>query len=275
MPAFPSDNQRDKRVLLIGGLLIAAVIVYFIGKNIFFENGNGDSIPGSAAVNDSAQTRVPLIAPDVLLKKIQNGDSVALVDVRSKEAYDLEHIAHALSLPIGSLQNFSPVKDEAVVIIFSENDPEVFETAKNIMNEKSFAYFFLKGGFEGWKTLNAPIVSAGDPNSFVDQSKVTYLSVEELKKLLVQKTPPLFILDVQTEDNFKKKHLEGSVNIPIDQLERRIGEVPAGRQIVVYGENDLASFLGGVRLSDLGIFSVRTLTGGKYLSSLSGLPLEP
>lgn len=273
MPTSYPDNNRDKRTFLIGGLLILAVVVYFIGKDIFFENAG--SIPDFVSVNNSSQAEVPLIAPDVLLKKIQNGDSVALVDIRPKTAYDLEHIAHALSLPIGSLQNFFPVKDEAAVIIFSENDPEVFETAKNIMNEKSFAYFFLKGGFEGWKTLNAPAVSIGDPDSFVDQSKVTYLSVEECKKLLAQKTLAFFVLDVQTEDNFKKKHLKGSVNIPLDQLERRIGEIPVGKQIIVYGENDLISFQGGVRLSDLGIFSARTLTGGKYLSALSGLLLEP
>jgi len=272
MSASSSDNRRDQRALLIGGLLIVAVGVYFISKSIFFENT--DSTPASVSTGASQEAEVPLIAPEVLLKKIQNGDSVALVDVRSQEAYTLEHIAHALSLPIGSLQNFSPAKDEMTVIIFSENDPEVFVAAKNIMSEKSFAYYFLKGGFEGWKSMSAPIVSIGDPNSFVDQSKITYLSAEEAKKLLAQKTPP-FILDVQAENNFKKRHLTGSVNIPLDQLEKRIGEIPAGRQIIIYGENDLVSFQGGVRLSDLGIFSARTLTGGKYLSPLSGLPLEP
>lgn len=268
-----SDNQRDKRTLLIGGLLIAAVGVYFISKSIFFENT--DSIPTSVSTGTSEEARVPLIAPDILLKKIQNGDPIALVDIRSQEAYALEHIAHALFFPIGSLQNFSPAKDEMVVIIFSENDMEVFETAKNIMSQKSFAYYFLKGGFEGWKSMNAPAVSIGDPDSFLDQSKITYLSVEECKKLLAQKIPSLFILDVQAEDNFKKRHLVGSINIPLDQLEKRVGEIPAGRQIIIYGENDLASFQGGVRLSDLGIYSARTLTGGKYLSPLSGLPLEP
>lgn len=267
------NNQRDKRALFIGALLIMAVGIYFIGKSLFFENT--DSTEALVSTDTSTQARVSLIAPDVLLKKIQNGDSVALVDVRSDAAYRLEHIAHALSLSIGSLQNFSPNKDELVVIIFSEGDSDVFETAKNIMSEKSFAYFFLKGGFEGWKAMNAPTVSIGDPNSFVDQSKITYLSIEECKNLLAQGVPSTFILDVQTEDSFKKRHLKGAANIPLDQLERRIGELPAGKQIIVYGENDFVSFQGGVRLSDLGVFSARTLTGGKYLSTLSGLPLEP
>lgn len=273
MSTHPMDNQRDKRTFLIGGLLIVMVGVYSISKSIFFQKTN--SLVDSAITDSSTQSRTPLIAADVLLKKIQNDDSVAIIDVRDGTAYKIEHIAHSLPLSISTLQNFSPIKDELVVIIYAENDPGVFETIKNIMNQKSFAYFFLKGGFESWKSLNAPTVSAGDPNSFIDQSKITYLSIEECKKLLAQKIPPIFILDVQTEENFKKRHIAGAINIPLDQLEKRINEIPAGKQIIVYGENDLISFQGGVRLSDLNIFSAHTLTDGKYLSNLSGLPFEP
>ena len=267
-----SENARDKKALLVGGALIVLIGVYFVGKNIFFNKK--DSIQSVAPALVDKKSGVPLMEPGVLLKKIQNGDAVALLDVRNEELFQTAHLPHSLNFPIGSLENFSPAKDEAVVIVFSENDPGVFEAAKNIMNQKSFAYFFLKGGIEGWKALNAPIISAGDPNSFIDQSKVIYIKVEEYKKLSGQNNPNIFLLDVQTENNFKNKHLKGAVNIPLDQLEKRFGEIPAGKQIVVYGENDLVSFQGGVHLSDLGVFSARSLNGN-YLSAESGLSLEP
>lgn len=272
MSDFPLVHQRDKRALLVGSFLIVAVSIFFISRSFFFENS--DTVTTLSSMNNATQSSIPFITPDILLKKIQNGDSVDLIDVRDEASYKAEHIAHSLSLPIGSLQNFSPVKDKMVVIVLSENDPILFEAARNIMENRSFSYFFLKGGFESWKAFGAPVVSVGDPNSFTDQSKITYLSIEECKNLLTQNAPVPFILDVQTEDNFKKKHLVGAINIPLDQLEKRQKEIPAGKIIIVYGENDLASFRGGVRLSDLGIFSARTLTGN-YLSPLSGLPLEP
>lgn len=273
MAVSDQNNQRDKRTLLVGGVLIVLVGVYFVSKSFFFADKTTLTPQTTDATSSS---NISLIAPEVLLKKIQNGDAVTLLDIRPEAAYQLEHMVHALSVPIGSLENFSPTNaNEMVVIVFSENDLNTFETAKNIMNQKSFAYFFLKGGFEAWKNLSAPVISTGDPNSFVDQSKVTYLSLEECKKLLAKNTPVPFILDVQSESNFHRRHLKGAVNIPLDQLEKRIAEIPAGKQIIVYGENDLASFQGGVRLSDLGIFSAHTLTGGKYLSGLSGLALEP
>jgi rhodanese-related sulfurtransferase len=270
-----SNDERDKKALLIGGALILLVGVYFIGKSFFFNKKDSAQTSVPAIVDKKAG--VPLIEPSVLLKKIQNGDSVILVDVRDSASFQAEHLSHSLSIPISSLENFSPNKDETVIIVFSESDPETFESAKNIMSQKSFAYFFLKGGFEGWKMANAPAISIGDPNSFIDQSKITYIKTEEYKKLEEQNDQSFFVLDVQTKDNFKKKHIKGAVNIPLSELEKRSSEIPAGKQIIVYGEDDLVSFQGGVRLSDLGIFSARTLnSGGKnYFSAESPLPLEP
>lgn len=267
------NNTRDRQALFIGAMLIISVGVYFISKSLFFNTSN--TIQPTVSEVFDKQKGVPTIAPDILLQKIQNGEKIAIVDIRSETSFKGEHIKGALSLPISSLGNFTPAKDETVIIVFSENDPEVFDTAENIMREKSFAYFFLAGGFEGWKAGSAPAVSVGDPNSFLDQSKVTYIKGEEYKRLVAESAAPIFILDVQTEDNFKKKHLKGAVNIPLNLLEKRVGEIPVGRQIVVYGENSLASFQGGVRLSDLGIFSARTLEGDTHFSSASGLMLEP
>jgi rhodanese-related sulfurtransferase len=271
-----SNDERDKKALLVGSALILLVGAYFIGKSFFFNKKDFSQISVPAIVDK--KEGVPLIEPSVLLKKIQNGDSIVLVDVRDEASFQAEHLSHSLSIPIGSLENFSPnKKDEAVVIVFSESDPETFEAAKNIMSQKSFAYFFLKGGFEGWKTANSPTVSAGDPNSFIDQSKITYIKTEEYKKLVEQNNQSFFVLDVQAKDNFKKKHIKGASNIPLSELEKRADEIPSGKQIIVYGENDLVSFQGGVHLSDLGIFAARTLnSGGKdYFSAESPLPLEP
>lgn len=272
MPAY-RDTARDKRALLIGALLILSIGAYFIGKNLFFTAA--DTVRTAATVVSDEPEGVPTVTPDILLQKIHDGERLAMLDIRGAEPFALGHIAHSLSVPISSLGNYFPAQGETVIIIFSEHDPDVFDAAKNIMGGKSFAYFFLAGGFEGWQAQNAPVVSVGDPNSFLDQSKVNYIKIEEYKKSLDQQVPPPFVLDVQTEDTFKKKHLKGAVNIPLDLLEKRVGEIPAGRQIIVYGENSFASFQGGVRLSDLGIFTARTLEGNTHLSSASGLPLEP
>lgn len=42
------------------------------------------------------------------------------------------------------------------------------------------------------------------------------------------------LLDVRTPEEFSERHLEGAVNIPVDQVEARLGEIPRDRPVVVY-----------------------------------------
>ena len=42
------------------------------------------------------------------------------------------------------------------------------------------------------------------------------------------------VLDVRPEDEFAQGHLPGALNIPLAQLERRLAELPADREIVAY-----------------------------------------
>ncbi len=58
----------------------------------------------------------------------------------------------------------------------------------------------------------------------------------------------VFLLDVRTPDEFRQAHLKGAVLVPIDQIERRLGEVPKNRPILVYcavgsRSNAVAGFL--------------------------------
>ena len=58
------------------------------------------------------------------------------------------------------------------------------------------------------------------------------LSTEELEKLL-EKRENLFFLDVREPDEVKQLgSLEGYVNIPLGQLEKRLGEIPKNKLIV-------------------------------------------
>ncbi|MCC6622206.1 MAG: rhodanese-like domain-containing protein [Deltaproteobacteria bacterium] len=42
------------------------------------------------------------------------------------------------------------------------------------------------------------------------------------------------LLDVRTPGEFASGHIDGAVNIPVDALADRAGEIEAGRQVVVY-----------------------------------------
>src|SRR5437763_2656756 len=71
------------------------------------------------------------------------------------------------------------------------------------------------------------------------------------------------VLDVRPEDEFGQGHLRGALNIPLSQLERRLAELPAEREIVAYcrGPWCVLSFEAVALLRQRG-FQVRRLEDG-------------
>lgn len=47
-------------------------------------------------------------------------------------------------------------------------------------------------------------------------------------------TPTLFVVDVRTPAEYAEKHLDRAVNIPVEELEGRLSEVPADRPILIH-----------------------------------------
>jgi rhodanese-related sulfurtransferase len=60
-----------------------------------------------------------------------------------------------------------------------------------------------------------------------------YMKVDEAKALLDQQKPPVFV-DVRPKPQFDVVHIKGAVNIPVQDLNRRIAEVPEKNLVVLY-----------------------------------------
>lgn len=75
--------------------------------------------------------------------------------------------------------------------------------------------------------LPLAIALAATPACQTAESKAAHAAVER----------GALLLDVRTAQEYASGHLDGAVNIPIDQLERRLDEVgPTDREVVVYCE---------------------------------------
>lgn len=108
---------------------------------------------------------------------------------------------------------------------------------------------------------------------FADRDGMEPVSREEL----LQRTRGglVTVLDVRPEDEFAMGHLPGALNIPLPELERRLAELPVGREIVAYcrGPYCVLSFEAVAALRARG-FSVRRLEDGLPEWRAAGLPVE-
>lgn len=83
------------------------------------------------------------------------------------------------------------------------------------------------------------------------------------------------VLDVRSEDEFALGHLPGALNIPLTELERRLAELPANREIIAYcrGPYCVLSFEAVAALRTRG-YVVHRLEDGYPEWKAAGLPVE-
>lgn len=99
--------------------------------------------------------------------------------------------------------------------------------------------------------------------------------VSQAELLALMRDGTVTVLDVRPEDEFRAGHLPGAVQIGLDELETRLRELPAGREIIAYcrGPYCLLSFQAVDKLRAHG-FRVRRLAVGFPEWRAAGLPIE-
>ena len=51
---------------------------------------------------------------------------------------------------------------------------------------------------------------------------------------LIQENPEMVILDVRTPSEYEEVHIEGAINIPVEEIADRLGELSTNNMILVY-----------------------------------------
>lgn len=70
------------------------------------------------------------------------------------------------------------------------------------------------------------------------------------------------LIDVRTPDEYEMGHVKGAVNIPLDELRGRLGEIPANKDIYIYCEAGLRGYLAQRILLQQGFGRVWNMSGG-------------
>ena len=117
-----------------------------------------------------------------------------------------------------------------------------------------------------------PVAIAGYVASNVLSGAMPALSWRELRA----EREEVVLIDVRTPEEFALGTIEGAVNIPLDDLRSRLGEVPADRPVVVFCAVGLRGYVAARLLMGRGYRNVRNLLGGyrTYSAAVAPLP-EP
>ncbi len=91
--------------------------------------------------------------------------------------------------------------------------------------------------------------------------RIERITAPTLAEQLEAAEPPV-VLDVRTEREWQDKHIEGSLNIPLQHLRERVSEVPSDRPVVIHCATGYRSSIAVSMLEQHGITQVADLVGG-------------
>lgn len=271
------DKEKKEYIsLAIGFVLIIFVFVFTLMRNDPFPKKSSDSARGVLGLKNSTLQVDKMIGAKDLQKKIMAGSSsdLVLLDVRTFEKYIAEHIIDSINIPPEEFPVTQKIDTKKLIVVIGSDsgDENVIKAVENLKSEKIENYNILTGGMDSWKKNAGATISYGDPNSFVDQSKVSYVSPDDLKNALDQKVP-MFVVDIRNNEEFSKGHIPGAKNLPLQELEKRRSEIIENK-VVVVGVNELEEFQASVQMNDMLLVSPFVLKGAMPQWEKNGYPIE-
>ena len=97
-----TQRKQNSKILILfiigGGLLLIAIAITLASQNT-------STLPTPGAVSEEeADARVPRVSL-VEAKAAHDSGSAIFLDVRSPDAYQLDHIAGAINIPLGAIES--------------------------------------------------------------------------------------------------------------------------------------------------------------------------
>lgn len=196
----------------------------------------------------------------------------------SSKLLDRENISHLSSfthgnshagyypnaLPLSIKINFSPIDGKllgAQIVGFDGVDKRIDLFAQII--KKGGTIYDLMGVEHAYappySSAKDPVNMAGFVADNILKNKVNIIHWREVNKLDKNET---LLIDVRTNGEFQFAHIDGAINIPVDDIRSRLSEISKDKKIVVYCAVGLRGYLASRILLQNGYSNVYNLSGG-------------
>ena len=185
------------------------------------------------------------ITPLDVKQKLDAKEDVFILDVRQPEEYAQGYLPKAYLIPLGELdQRLNEVPMDKYLIVVCQSGGRSAKASQKLDDN-------------GYKNVHNML--NGTP-AYKNLPEYLCIKADDLKDQLA--SLDAFILDVRTTKEFEKRHIEGAVSIPIDQLNDRRNEIPQDKGIIVVGADDDQGTQSAKKLIELGYKDVKNLEDG-------------
>jgi rhodanese-related sulfurtransferase len=210
------------------------------------------------------------------------GESVYLIDVRTREEYLAGHVPGFGWMPGGQAvqrADDTVAVRNGVVVFCCDGTVRASVTASWYRQMGFASVFAVTGGTTAWVAAGQPLASGPDEPLeaivLAARQRVRQLAAAELAAGVASPRPPV-ILCVDPSDRFAAGHVPGARWVPRGWLELRIAELAPDTKtpIVATDEDGHDAVLAAATLLELGYTDVAALAGGIEAWRKDGRPLE-
>jgi rhodanese-related sulfurtransferase len=207
------------------------------------------------------KTLKPLSLDEVLALAKSGGQ---LLDVRDGIDFEGGHLRGALNIALsGKYATWAGsmlAHDKPIVVVAEEGGPGGGDdpAAEAVMRLGRIGFDNVAGYLAGGMSALAT------RDDLVERTE--RITAPALAEWLAGKRPDAgatpIVVDVRSAAEHAGGHVAGSLNIPLTHLDERIGEIPAGRPVVVHCEGGYRSAIAASLLQKLGRRDVHDMVGG-------------
>jgi rhodanese-related sulfurtransferase len=166
---------------------------------------------------------------------------LVVIDTRDLASAQKGHIQGAINIPAKALlaeKNQFPLDHKAYIVLYSQGT-DLDRLAPLVKEITSWGYqrtFVLDGGYQGWLAQNGPI------QKDMVRTRIFYLprphpgeiTGDEFMNIVRNQPKDKLVLDVRTRAETAGGILPGAMNIPVDELQAHLSELPKDKEIITH-----------------------------------------
>ena len=182
-----------------------------------------------------AQAGYPLYASNEFVAK----GNIVLIDLRTQGKAVEGRIPRAVPITYEQLEDrIDDIPRKAPIVLYSDNEEEAMNALEDLRYEGFKNVSLVDGNYQGWVASGGEIEKG--PVSSTEIKWVRKLgkgevSVAEFRKAVLGELPDTFVLDVRTKEEVAENGIfKNTVNIPLDEIGKRLDEIPKDKRIFVH-----------------------------------------
>jgi len=241
--SLPEDLLKEKGAANVLGTDKAALLVFYCGGYTC-----GLSTSSAKLAKEAGYTNVAVYQagepawikagkPTYADTGFITDGNVIVIDLRDPAIAAKGAIAGAVSIPLAKLEEAAeelPLR--APLVLYGDDEAQAIAARAVLLKAEFKKVSLVEGGYEMWKATGGKTVTGALPTTAAWKRKPVpgEVAFADFQKAVAGQRDGIVLLDIRGPAETAEGVVPGALNIPLDQLGKRLGEVPAGKKLYVF-----------------------------------------